>query len=799
MKGGHPDMVKTVAEHPGRAELLAYGQGRLAAESARALEEHLAACAGCCELLEQAPGDDFLGRLRAAGEPGRDTQTDAAAATGPAAPAVPPELVDHPRYRVLGLLGQGGMGAVYRAEHRRMERPVALKVINPRLMRHPATVERFHQEVRAAARLIHPHIVTAHDADQAGGLHFLVMEYVEGQSLADVVGQRGPLPVGLACDYVRQAALGLQHAHERGMVHRDVKPANLMLAPGGVVKILDFGLARLPHTGDGTPGVVPPAGPLTGAGAVMGTADYIAPEQADDPRTADIRADIYSLGCTLFHLLAARPPFAVGTVAEKLARHRATPLPLLHALRPEVPAGLEAVVARMTAKDPADRYAAPAAVAEALAPFSVAPPPRREGKGGKGRRRLRLLVAAGALVAAGLLAGSAVLGLTSERGADDGEAAQVAAQPTDTGKRHEPQPDGPGPSAVPPEPSEDMALQAVQRLKGKVNRDERDPAWPVTSISLRGTPAADADLAVLAAFPRLTSLDLAGTSVTDTGINYVRQLKQLTTLNLERTAVGDAGLKYLGRLKQLLSLSLWGTRVTDGGMADVGRLTKLCVLDLSETAITDAGLERLTGLGKLTNLGLSSTRGVGDEGMRSLARLKRLSHVHLTGTRVTDRGMRELAGLRQMAALYLDGLKVRDVGVSALAAMARLQVLDLSGTDVTDIGLKEVARHGGLTALFLKGDRKITDAGVKELAGLRRLRYLALDGTAVSDDGVRALAGLPKLEFLVLTDTAVTDAGIQKLASFPALRSVGLRGAGGVTGAGVAELRKARPMLHIRH
>jgi Protein kinase domain len=393
-------VVDMTADHPGWEELQTYGQGRLAPESSRALEEHLAGCTRCCELLEQAPADSFVSRLRAAGStaPGETSQ-----GLGGEAPAIPLELIDHPRYHVLGLVGQGGMGAVYRAEHRRMERPVALKVIHPGLIRNPAAVQRFHQEVRAAARLHHPNIVTAYDAEQAGGLHFLVMEYVEGTCLAELVRERGPLPVAELCCYARQAALGLEHAFEQGMVHRDIKPQNLMLTPAGRVKILDFGLARLPRTPGGPSAGSAPAGPLTGAGTVMGTADYIAPEQAADPRAADIRADVYALGCTPFHLLTGRPPFPDGGVREKFARHSSTPLPSLSALRPEVPPGLAAVVARMTAKDPADRPATPRAVAEALDPFCPAGgdtrPPRAR------KRRLLLAVAVGLLGTGALVAG----------------------------------------------------------------------------------------------------------------------------------------------------------------------------------------------------------------------------------------------------------------------------------------------------------------------------------------------------------------------------------------------------------
>jgi hypothetical protein len=224
-------MLASTAPHPTASELQAYGQGRLPPEAAAAVERHVAECDSCCRQIEEAPADSFVGQLRDADRAALGTTADAAGGTVTEVTGVPPELADHPRYRLLGLIGQGGMGAVYKAEHRRMQRLVALKIINPGLMAKPATVERFQQEVRAAAKLHHPNIVTAHDADQAGGLHFLVMEYVEGRSLADLVSERGPLPAAEACEYVRQAALGLQHAHEQGMVHRDVKPHNLMLTP----------------------------------------------------------------------------------------------------------------------------------------------------------------------------------------------------------------------------------------------------------------------------------------------------------------------------------------------------------------------------------------------------------------------------------------------------------------------------------------------------------------------------------------------------------------------------------------
>jgi formylglycine-generating enzyme required for sulfatase activity/tRNA A-37 threonylcarbamoyl transferase component Bud32 len=266
------------------------------------------------------------------------------------------------RYRVLRELGRGGMGIVYQARHTVMDRQVVIKVISKALLDNPDALERFRREVQAAAKLAHPNIVTAYDAEQAGDLHYLVMEFVPGQSLAEVLQKKGPLPVVPACHYARQAALGLQHAHERGMVHRDIKPHNLMLTPKGQVKILDFGLAKVVSEHGAGRG-------LTASGAYMGTPEYSAPEQATDARTADIRADLYSLGCTLYCLLAGRPPFQEETAVKAILAHLEKAPPPLPQLRPDVPAALWAVVARLLAKDPARRYQTPAEVAQALAPF----------------------------------------------------------------------------------------------------------------------------------------------------------------------------------------------------------------------------------------------------------------------------------------------------------------------------------------------------------------------------------------------------------------------------------------------
>ena len=271
------------------------------------------------------------------------------------------------RYKLLDQIGSGGMGAVFLAEHAALGRTVALKLLAGELSRDRASLARFQQEIQAVSALDHPNIVTAFDADSVGETHFLVMEYAEGQSLADLLRERGPAPVNWACECVRQVAEGLQHAWERGLVHRDIKPSNLLVSTAvegeaPLVKILDLGLARVVSERADDAG-------LTQTGQVLGTPDYISPEQAANTRTADIRSDLFSLGVTFYRMLTGELPFSGTTVMEKLMA-RATETPgSVRMLRPDVPEPVAAIVRKLLARDPSARFQTPRELALAVAPY----------------------------------------------------------------------------------------------------------------------------------------------------------------------------------------------------------------------------------------------------------------------------------------------------------------------------------------------------------------------------------------------------------------------------------------------
>lgn len=333
-------------QHPADEIIARYAQGRLPGAEAARWEAHLSSCHACGKKLADAGSDGFMQLVQQT--PLEDSADTLASAK--LFPELPPEMRSHGRYQIEKKLGHGGMGMVYQATHRLMHRPVALKMIRADLLATPLAVTRFRREVQAAASLSHPNIVTAHDAEEVAGVHFLVMEYVEGRSLDELVRQKGPLAVPVAISVAKQIAQGLHHAHSLGMIHRDIKPSNVMITRTGKAKILDFGLAR--WSGRQNEQTLPG---ITKTGTHLGTLLYAAPEQLQSASEVDARADLYSLGATMVYLLTGKPPaFCLEQAPEPIIWPTDTP------------EKLRAIVEQLFARDPSERYPSAKAVLEAL-------------------------------------------------------------------------------------------------------------------------------------------------------------------------------------------------------------------------------------------------------------------------------------------------------------------------------------------------------------------------------------------------------------------------------------------------
>jgi serine/threonine protein kinase len=369
-------MDNPTSEHPTDETLNRIGLGALDEESAGVVNAHLEKCALCREHLAAISitgfpmsGQEATASIRLRSVPaqpaGTITYNEPSPSGSPQAEASPSDFATHPDYELKRELGRGGMGVVYLVHNKLMGRDEVLKVMGRHIIDNPGVFERFLREIRAVAKLRHDNIVTAYSAVRLGESIAFAMEYVEGLDLSKLVRAKGPLPVVFACNFASQVALGLQHAHEEGLVHRDIKPGNLMLTRKGkkaTVKVLDFGLAKVTRDESFVE-------TLTQEGQALGTPDFIAPEQITNAQTVDIRADIYSLGATLYFLLTGRPPFKASSLYDMFKAHiYSEPDPLI-IVRPEVPPELAAVVARMMSKDPSRRFQTPRAVADSLELF----------------------------------------------------------------------------------------------------------------------------------------------------------------------------------------------------------------------------------------------------------------------------------------------------------------------------------------------------------------------------------------------------------------------------------------------
>ncbi|MEX0866814.1 MAG: protein kinase, partial [Pirellulales bacterium] len=713
-------------------------------------------------------------------------------------------------YVVLDKLGAGGMGVVFKAQHRRMKRTVALKVLPEAIAKSPDAINRFHREVEAAAKLQHPNIAAAFDADDDKGVHFLVMEYVDGPNLSAYLKQEGPLPLPYALALTLQTAYGLAHAHSQGVVHRDIKPGNLMVDSHGTLKILDMGLAQLAR--EATDEDITE---ITQSGRMMGTVDYMAPEQAVDAKTADARADIYSLGCTFFHLAVGRPLAPEGSITQKLLWHQNEPLPPLSAALPGATESVCAAIHKMLAKQADDRQSSmleviadlEAALAEisanqqgqdqtlqlagpisavSLRPsasgypsmtesstvtsYRAAMQPASHAAAANTNSPSRTLIYAMLGVAALL----GIVGLVIWRfvGAEtvQGDPPVVVRDPdtTNTGGETTPRPnidprgglvDGGqsvgGGAADPGDGGDDLkggAAATPEQQRRQLLQWIFDNGGSVTVLTADGV--APRPVARLSELPE--------------GSIY--------SVMLDDSVATDNELAGLAQLTEMQELMLPGTNLSDRGLAQLAALANVSLLDVSGTAITDAGVVALQPLKKLRELRLARTE-ISDAAMIYLADLPRLEKLDLSDTAVTDVGLKKLADLGSLRYLMLNGAEITEPGFRQLAAALPRAEIIWNGPDTERMIARDLLDAGAVIGIVEPGDGSPTLVERKADLPQRRFQIASVDlrGKATfADHNLEPLVQLSELSELKLEGTSVTDAGVARLGDVNSLERLEL-------------------------
>jgi serine/threonine protein kinase len=748
-------------------ELASFRIGDLPSDQLETIAEHLRGCQTCETNMNALaePIDELVVSLRRLAGRGLDPEDlvpdagEGAALQESFDPSCGGEPVEEPieqvrEYRILEKVGQGGMGTVFRAVHSRLGRTVAIKILRVQGCRSPDRVARFHREMKAVGTLDHPNIVRATDAGEWRGTEYLVMEFIDGMDVGTLLRRFGPLPVANAAEIVRQAALGLAHAHAHAMVHRDIKPSNLLLSTEGLVKLSDLGLVL--------GGTAEEAGPVTSSHYVLGSLEYMAPEQADDPHRADSRADLYALGCTLYELLAGRPPFGDPnhrTVLQKIKAHATAPIPPLNVRRADIPQGLGALVEKLLAKDPADRPGSAAQLAEQLAPFAAGsnlrsllnqaeaasprPAPAEDGPARAGmhstpRRWFSrwvgfLLAAAIALVAAVVIYVQTDQGTLEIVASDDDIKVSVekggkVIEIVDLQKKKSYRLESGEYELKIVSGKQDFEIEprklTLRRGKTEIVRIRRLDNEPL--VQGQWPPL---DKAWAAKVGRMATRDKAAAIVQE----LVRRNPGFDGTSVQIRLKNDKLDLIVTRAAKLLDLTpiqaaaeIDSVAVLKGELADLSPLKGLPLkgLDLVETQVAD--LAPLRGMQlKYLNLNRSS-------------RVKDLMPVVGESIGILDTG----------------GTAVSDL--TPLKLMPNLSVFSCAGSRVTD--LKPLA---GLAKLTVLNCRAVRISDLKPLEELEKLRHLEAADTAVED--LRPLAKLP-LTYLDVRNTKVTDfTPLQKL------------------------------------
>jgi len=648
-----------------------------------------------------------------------------------------PLLLD--RYIILDTIGAGGMGLVFKALHRSMERVVAIKVLPGFAVDSPKKVSRFQREIKAAGQCSHPNVVAAYDAHESNGAYFLVMEYVPGVNLREHVDEHGPFSINEAVRIVADVSAGLSEAHRHGIIHRDVKPTNIMLAPDGAAKLLDLGLARTKQAAVKTS----PA-ELTKEGLGLGTVAYMAPEQALDAKQADVRSDIYSLGCTLYFLLVGKSPFERSTSVQTIVAHREERSPTLCEARHNVPSSIERIYERMVAKDPADRFQSAEQLRRTLletnlaSPAALAPRPPVHGSGSSANRERFDAPQASSPTRKGLYAAVATLAALAlaialmfawrPGQAEDATHHDLASWVLSSG-----------------------GWVTIENEFGKQEVD--DPALlPLGQLRVVGVEFYD--------IRRLESIE---------PLSKISGLKELNLANRP----SSLSLSSLQDVQGLTSLQLGNSNLQQADLQIIGQMSDLRALQLANNPITDEGVEHLAKLSKLERLSLSGTNITGGSLNTIKPSFPNLHELAVAGAEIAGSDLGRMPeGLR---ILRLTDCPVSDRDVPLLQSLQRLELLDLDGTDITGASLASLAKLQGLRHLDLS-NTSLTATALEPLASYPKLTMLILNGVTLSDEMIEAILHIEKLESLELRNTNLNDAQLARLSSLEALHTLDLRG-----------------------
>jgi len=736
------------------------------------------------------------------------------------------------RYEFIESVGSGGMSVIYKAKQRLLDRIVAIKMLHSHVL-DDQTMMRFQQEAKAATSLQHRNVIKVHDFGVSEhGQPYMVMDFIDGPTLTELIGYRGSLPLPEAIEIMTQVCEALEHAHMHGVLHRDLKPGNIMLMEtkdGWDVRIVDFGIAKIIESADSV------AHQLTRTGELFGSPMYMCPEQCMS-RQVDQRGDIYSFGCILYELLVGAPPHRGETLIETIFKHLNEQAKTLHQARPDIviPDAVDEFVMKLIATKPEERYQTMSEVKQHLKTIQGGALGSWFGTRSKFKWKWKLSKSTTIMIAGSVLACIGVASLlyslfalqqvkkqepelhTVNRTQRKLATSVPSTAPFSLQSMHD---------VIPPNKVSSYYLDVLKFSPHDLWTDKNlrplfmSVSQPIVSLDLSNSKITNLTMEPVSHLIGLKELSLNDTFITEAGLGMAGSIESLEELDLSGIPAKAHGYSLLSNLKNLERLNVNRTQVDDAALATLSALPKLEELDLRLTSISNKGLAHLAKAPALERLDLSGTT-INDQGLEAIRKLK-LTELNISDTEVTGRGLFALKEMTTLQDLNVAHIVLKDSDLSALANLPNLYTIDLSSTSVDDYGIEQLAHCPNLTNIQLK-ETRITDGAAKILKGMEKLETLNLERNRVSDKLVKEISSLPNLKHFSLNDDRITDAspdaltavtslrqldlsgtqvsnkGLLQLASLKNLKDLSLWGCARITNRGLFRFQNLKPKCHVQ-